>query len=233
MVTDVSGSDDVIGIIGGTGALGRGLAGRLAAAGVDVHLGSRQASRAEAAAGVLRERMGDPYGVGAIVGGSNGAVAAAADLLILAVPLAGLQAALAELEGLLDGRTLVSAVNPLGFDQQGPHLTPVPGGSVAGSIAEAVPAATVVAAFHTVSSRELARLEHPMDDDVPIAGDDERACARVAALADRIEGCRGVVVGPLRLAESLEALIPVLIGVNRRASAHVGVRFSRLPAPAG
>lgn len=96
-------------------------------------------------------------------------------------------------------------------------------------MAGSLPDADVVAAFHTLSSRELAAWPRPMEDDVLIVGDDEAACAAVAALADLIEGCRGVVAGPLRLAVCLEALTPVLIEVNRRSSEHVGVRLSRLP----
>jgi 8-hydroxy-5-deazaflavin:NADPH oxidoreductase len=224
-----------VGILGGTGALGRGLALRWAMAGVDVRLGSRDAHRAEAAAAALRQRLEDRPGVGAISGGTNRAVAASEPTLVLAVPLAGLKASLAEFGDVLNGRTVICAVNPLAFDAAGPFLAPVPTSSVAmssvaESVAAALPDATVVAAFHTVSSHELAALGRPMDDDVPVVGDDAGACAEVATLVDRIEGCRGVKVGPLRLAVGLEALTPVLIAVNQRASAHVGLRFSRLPS---
>jgi 8-hydroxy-5-deazaflavin:NADPH oxidoreductase len=228
-----------VGILGGTGALGRGLALRWAMASVDVRLGSRDAHRAEDAAARLRERLQDRPGVGAISGGTNRAVAASEPTLVLAVPLAGLEASLAEFGDVLHGRTVVCAVNPLAFDTAGPLLAPVPTSSaptsstpmssVAETVAAALPETTVVAALHTVSSHELAALGRPMDDDVPVVGDDIDACAEVAALVDRIEGCRGVVVGALRLAVGLEALTPVLIAVNQRASAHVGVRFSRLP----
>lgn len=223
------GASDAIGIIGGTGALGRGLAGRWAAAGLEVHLGSRDAERAQGAAGRLRERLAAAPGAGAITGATNQATAAAARTLVLAVPWEGVADVLVELEGALDGRILISAVNPLGFDEQGPHLSPVDTGSAAESIAARAHGATVVAAFHAVSSQALARWDEPLDDDVPIAGDDEAACAQVAALADRIVGCRGVVVGPLRLAVAFEALTPAILALNRRTGAHVGLRFSRLP----
>lgn len=222
-----------VGIIGGTGALGRGLALRWAMAGLDVRIGSRDEGRAIDAATALRERLVDRPGVGDVVGGTNRVVAASESTIVLAVPLAGMDATLTQLRELLAGRIVICSLNPLGFDAQGPHLTPVDGGSVAGSVAVALPDATVVAAFHTVSSRELAAIDRPMDDDVPVVGDDADACATVAALADRIDGCRGVPAGPLRLAVGLESLTPVLIAVNQRASAHVGVRFSRLPPANG
>lgn len=227
-----------VGIIGGTGALGRGLALRWSMAGIDVRLGSRDEARAKDRASMLGERLRDRPGVGAISGETNRAVAASEALLLLAVPMAGLDTALASVADLLDDRLLICAVAPVGFDERGPfdrgpELASVPGASVAESVADAVPRARVVAAFHTVSSRELAAVDRPMDDDVPIAGDHDDACSVVEQLANAIDGCRGVVVGPLRLASSLEALTPVLIAVNQRASAHVGMRFSRLPPATG
>jgi 8-hydroxy-5-deazaflavin:NADPH oxidoreductase len=220
-----------LGIIGGTGALGRGLALRWSMAGIEVRLGSREEHRARDTASTLHDRLGDRSGIGRITGHANADVAASAQLLVLSVPMAGLEATLEPLRERLDGRILICAVNPLGFGEEGPMLVPGPiaDTSVAGAVAAAVPGARVVAAFHTVSSRELASLDRPMDDDVPVVGDDDEACAVVAALADRIEGCRGVVAGPLHLASSLEALTPVLIAINQRRSTHVGVRFSRLP----
>lgn len=218
-----------VGIIGGTGALGRGLALRWAMAGIDVRLGSRDEERARDRASALGERLQDRPGVGEITGGTNRAVAVSERLLVLAVPMDGLETTLGSLHDLSDGHVLVCAVNPLTFDDRGPRVAPTSGASVADSVAAALPRARVVAAFHTVSSRELAAITRPMDDDVAIVGDDDAACATVAALADRIDGCRAVLAGPLRLASSLEALTPVIIAVNKRAGAHVGLRFSRLP----
>jgi 8-hydroxy-5-deazaflavin:NADPH oxidoreductase len=227
------GAPSSIGVLGGTGALGRGLALRWAMAGLDVRLGSREQARAEETAGQVRHRLQDRPGIGEVTGATNRAVAASEQALVLAVPIAGLDGILADLEDLLAGRVLICAVNPLGFDDAGPFHAPVGTRSVAESVAEAAPGASVVAAFHTVSSRELAAVGRPMDDDVPVVGDDPAGCELVAHLANRIEGCRGVLAGPLRLAVGLEALTAVLIGINRQASAHVGVRFSRLPPAPG
>lgn len=222
-----------VGILGGTGALGRGLGLRLAAAGVDVRIGSRDERRGQDAAAALRDRLEGRPGCGSVIGGSNRRVAAEATVVVLAVPLAGLDACLSDVGDVLGGRTVVCAVNPLAFDEIGPHLVEWSSASVAESVAARVPEATVVAAFHTVPGHELAALQRPMDDDVPVVGDDEDACASIVALANRIEGCRGIVVGPLRLAGSLEALSPVLLAINKPRSAHVGVRFTRLPPGTG
>lgn len=217
--------DRTVGIVGGTGALGRGLAARWARAGVPVVIGSRDPQRAEERATELRERLGS--GTASIGAGTN-VEAASQDLVALCVPWEGLDALLSGLAGPTAGRIVICAVNPLAFDGSGPYAPEVDGGSVAEQVARALPDATVVGAFHTVSSHVLGRLDEPVEDDVPVVADDEDAATRVAALAGRIDGCRGVVVGPLRLAATLERLTPVLISVNKRAKAHVGVRFSRL-----
>ena len=213
-----------VGIVGGTGPLGRGLALRFARSSLDIALGSRDPERAERAATAVTEQLdGDVT----VTGGKNLEVVDR-DVVILAVPFATLDELLPTLRAAIGDRLVVSAVNPLGFDDDGPFTRPVAEGSAAQRIARALPEARVTAAFHTLSSRELAAIGRPMDDDVPVVGDDEAALAQVVALADQIEGCRGVPVGPLRLAATLESITPVLIAVNRRAKAHTGVRFSRL-----
>ncbi len=215
-----------VGIAGGTGALGRGLAARWAVAGVPVRLGSRDAARGEAAAAELNAEL--PTDAVTVEGGHLSSLTDR-DVVVLAVPYDSVAPTLAALADLPDGRLVVSALNPLAFDADGPHVV---ASDVEESIAEQVaatfPTARVVGAFHTVSSRQLARLDRPMDEDVPVVSDDEDAMATVVALADRIEGCRGVAVGRLRLAATLEALTPVLISVNKRHGAHTGIRFSGL-----
>lgn len=219
-----------VAIAGGTGALGRGLALRLAAGGVPVALGSRDARRGAVAAEEVAAQLGPD--AAAVVGGGN-AEMAAADLVILAVPFESLEGTLEVLGPVVEGRIVVSAVNPLGFDADGPHALDVGPGCVAERVAAGLPGARVAGAFHTVSSHQLGLLDEPMDDDVLVVGDDPEVVDVVVALANRIEGCRGVAVGPLRLAATLEVITPVLIAVNKRYRAHAGVRLSGLPADAG
>ena len=214
----------IVGIVGGTGPLGQGLAVRFASAGIDVLLGSRDPARAAAAALDVTD-LAD--GDGMVTGVVNAEVAAA-DVVVLAVPFEGLEATVPPMAAALDGRIVVSAVNPLGFDAAGPHPIAMPEGSAAEAIAGWLPGARVTAAFHTLSGRELKDVSQVLSDDVPVVGDDDDAITTVVELADRIPGLRGVAVGPLRLSATLEGLIAVLISINRRHNAHVGVRFSRL-----
>jgi NADPH-dependent F420 reductase len=217
-----------VGILGGTGGLGKGLAARLARGGVPVVLGSRSAERAQTAAGEVRGWL-DGEDVAEVGGADNAGAAADAGLVVAAMPFEGLAEGLAPVAEHVAGKVVVSVVNPLGFDAIGPHPLPVAEGSAAELVAALLPTARVTAAFHSVSSVALGQLDRPMDDDVPVVGDDEDAVAATVALAERIDGVRAYPAGPLRLAAPLEALTPVLIEVNRRHRCHVGLRLSRLP----
>jgi hypothetical protein len=209
-----------VGILGGTGDQGRGLARRLAMAGNRVIIGSRNAGRAEAAAAAI----GSPPQVTGVV---NEAAAAAADLVIAAVPWDGHADLLAQLAGPLDGKIVVDCVNPLGFDSRGCFPIPVPEGSAAQQAAAVLPGSTVVGAFHHVSAVLLLDPEvEKIDLDVLVLGDDRHATDLVQALAERIPGVRGVYAGRLRNCGQIEALTANLVSVNRRYKAHAGLRIT-------
>jgi len=211
----------VVGVLGGTGAQGRGLGRRLAAAGHRVVLGSRDAGRAaEAAAALAADGL-------PVEGADNAGAATEADVVIAAIPYAGHRELLAGLAGALAGRIVVDCVNPLGFDSHGAFVLPVEAGSAALEAAAVLPSSRVVAAFHHVSA---VLLEDPavtsFDLDVLVLGDDRAATDTVQALAERIPGMRGVYAGRLRNAAQVEALTANLISVNRRYRTHAGIRVS-------
>ncbi|MCT9930024.1 NADPH-dependent F420 reductase [Planotetraspora sp. A-T 1434] len=205
-----------IGILGGTGDQGKGLAHRFAQAGHPVLIGSRSAERAREAADTIGVR-----------GAENAAVAAEADIVIVAVPWEGHKALLESLREQLDGKIVVDCVNPLGFDKQGAYALPVEEGSAAQQAAAVLPGSRVVAAFHHVSAVLLLdRAVEKIDLDVLVLGDDREATDTVQALAARIPGARGVYAGRLRNAHQVEALTANLISINRRYKAHAGVRIT-------
>jgi NADPH-dependent F420 reductase len=207
-----------IGVLGGTGEQGRGLARRFAMAGLPVLLGSRTVSRAQEAAG----------GMLGVTGCLNEA-AALADIVIVAVPWEGHEALLRELAPLLEGRLVVDCVNPLAFGKGGPRPVAVPEGSAAQQAAALLPGSRVCAAFHHISARLLLEGDGPLDTDVLVAGDSRTDKDLVIALAGTIAGMRGIDAGPLHLAGPLEAMTAVLIAVNRRYKAHAGLRITDVP----
>jgi NADPH-dependent F420 reductase len=212
--------DDIgtIGVLGGTGPQGRGLAYRFGLAGARVLVGSRDPARAAAVADGL---PGDVEGL------SNADCAAAADIAIVAVPYSGHADLLRDLAEPLADTIVVDCVNPLGFDKQGAFALDVPEGSAAQQAAELLPRSRVVAAFHHVSA---VLLEDPsvssIDTDVLVLGDDRQATDQVQALAGLIPGMRGVYGGRLRNARQVEALTANLISVNRRYKSHAGLRIT-------
>jgi 8-hydroxy-5-deazaflavin:NADPH oxidoreductase len=208
-----------VGILGGTGDQGRGLAHRLATAGNRVIIGSRDAGRAAAAAATV----GSPR----VAGAANEEAARAADLVIAAVPWDGHADLLARLAGALAGKIVVDCVNPIGFDAHGAYAIGVPEGSAAQQAAAVLGGSTVVGAFHHVSATVLLDPEvTDLDQDVLVLGDDRHATDLVQALAERIPGVRGVYAGRLRNCGQVEALTANLVSVNRRYKAHAGIRVT-------
>ncbi|MGX7825071.1 NADPH-dependent F420 reductase [Actinokineospora sp. 24-640] len=212
-----------VGVLGGTGPQGRGLALRWAKAGIRVLIGSRSAERAADAARELCAAAG----VESVEGRDNAACAAGSDVVLVAVPWDGHGDLLAGLKAELAGKVVVDCVNPLGFDKQGPYALAVPEGSAAEQAAALLPDSRVTAAFHHVSAVLLADLSiAEIDTDVLVLGDDREATDTVRALADAIPGMRGIYGGRLRNAHQVEALTANLIAVNRRYKAHAGLRVT-------
>ncbi|CAL9547686.1 hypothetical protein SUDANB171_04353 [Streptomyces sp. enrichment culture] len=213
---DVSGL--VVGVLGGTGDQGRGLAYRLARAGQKVIIGSRAAERAEQAAGEL--------GLG-IRGLDNADCSRESDIVIVAVPWEGHAKTLTALRAELAGKLVVDCVNPLGFDKRGAFALVPEEGSAAQQAAALLPESRVTAAFHHLSAVLLQDPEiTEIETDVMVLGEDRADCETVQALAGRIPGMRGVFAGRLRNAHQVESLVANLISVNRRYKAHAGVRLT-------
>ena len=211
-----------VGVFGGTGAQGKGLAYRWAKAGVKVVIGSRDAARAEAAAAELARSTG-----GDVTGADNASCAETADIVLVAVPWDAHAKTLEPLRETLAGKIVIDCVNPLGFDKQGPYALSVVEGSAAQQAAELLPESRVTAAFHHVSSVLLADPEvAEVDIDVLVLGDDREATDTVRALADLVPGMRGVFGGRLRNAGQVEAFTANLIAINKRYKAHAGIRIT-------
>jgi NADPH-dependent F420 reductase len=216
-------TDLTVGVFGGTGPQGRGLALRWAMAGVKVVIGSRKAERAEETAEELRAESGTDN----VTGADNQEAARQADVVLVAVPWEGHRALLETLRDDLVGKIVVDCVNPLGFDKQGPYALPVEEGSAAQQAEALLPESRVTAAFHHVSAVSLADLSvSEMDSDVLVLGDDREATDQVRALAETIPGFRGVYGGRLRNAHQVEAFTANLIAINRRYKAHAGIRIT-------
>jgi NADPH-dependent F420 reductase len=218
-----------VSIIGASGALGFGLAVRLARAGGEVVIGSRDIGRAEEA--VERAREAVPEGV--FHGARNAEAAAASELVILTVPFRNQSETLSNLRDVLrPGQLLIDATVPLAATVGG-KATRTLGiwqGSAAQQAQEMVPeGVTVISALHTVAAKSLRDLGRRLDEDVLVAGDRRADKARVATLIEAIEGLRCVDCGPLEMARLTEGLTALMISINVRYRAHAGVKITGLP----
>ncbi|MEW1865176.1 MULTISPECIES: NADPH-dependent F420 reductase [unclassified Streptomyces] len=213
-----------VGVLGGTGDQGRGLAYRLARAGQSVVIGSRDAARAEAAAAEL---AAGEKGAAGVQGAENAECARRSDIVIVAVPWEGHAKTLEALREPLAGKLVIDCVNPLGFDKQGAYALTPEEGSAAQQAAALLPDSRVTAAFHHLSA---VLLQDPavesIDTDVMVLGESRADTDLVQALAGRIPGMRGVFAGRLRNAHQVESLVANLISVNRRYKAHAGLRVT-------
>lgn len=222
---------ETVPIIGGTGALGFGLALRLAAAGTPVIIGSRDRGRAEETAARVREQVPSAEAEGL----ENAEAAGRGPIVLLCVPFRAQSENLTNLkEALSEGQLLVDATVPTAAAVSGKatRLLGVPQGSAAQQAQEMVPdGVTVISALHTVSANKLADLDTKLDEDVPIAGDRREPKKRVAELIERIPGLRPVNAGALETARLIEGITPLLISVNARNKTHAGIRFSGLAEP--
>ena len=158
-----------IGVLGGTGPAGRGIAARLAEAGHDVVVGSRDRERSQSVVDALREQWGDR--VAGLVAGSNDD-AADADLVVLATVWDAAVATATAHADQLAGKIVISMAN--GLVKDGRQFVPVvsPAGSIAAEVQAVAPDAHVVTAFHLVPAAALADLDHQLDSDVLVVGDD-------------------------------------------------------------
>jgi NADPH-dependent F420 reductase len=226
MMSDVRIDDLVVGVLGGTGPQGRGLALRWAASGLQVVLGSRDSDRAEQAAAALNEELSSTSGASTVRGAGNRDAAASADVVLVAVPFDAHEKTLTDLVDVLDGKIVVDCVNPLGFDKQGPFVLDLES-SAAEQAQSILPGSRVIGAFHNVSAVLLTDLSvTDLDTDVLVLGEDRDDVAVVQQLADRIPGMRGLFAGRLRNARQVEALTANIIAVNRRYKTHAGIRIT-------
>lgn len=217
----------VIGIVGGTGPAGSGLAARLAAAGSTVLLGSRDAARAQATADELNTRwaFANP-----IVGVDN-VRACATDIVLLATAAESVIETAAALREHLEGRVTVCMANLLTRTKRSFEAVLPPTGSVARSVQDAAPQARVVAAFQNLPAAALGDLTRPLQADVLICGDDAAAVAIVAQLTATVAGLEPLDAGALVNAVGVEALTAILLNVNRSRHGEFSVRLVDLHGP--
>ena len=218
-----------VGVLGGTGPAGRGLAARLAAAGLRVTIGSRSIERASATVQELHELWAD-LDLG-LEPGEN-AAAAEADLVVVATPWDAAAVTAGSVAKHLGGKVVVSMANALArVGGQFESLVP-PRGSVAAHVQAAVPDAFVAAALHHIPARQLADLAAPVSSDVLVCSDHAHATEAATTLVELVPGLRALDAGSLSNAAPIEAFTAVLLQLNTRYRTHTALRITGIgPEP--
>ncbi len=212
-----------VGILGGTGPAGRGVAVRLAAAGTDVTLGSRDAERAKGVAGEILAKWPD---LGLDIRGADNEGAAGADVVVLATPWDSAIATLKPLREILAGKVVISMANALIREGREMLALIPPRGSVAASVQAALPHSLVAAAFHHLPASEMEDLESGLEADVLVCSDYPEATVVTESLVDVMRGLRPLNAGSLNQAAAIEAFTAVCITMNMRHKAHSTLRIA-------
>jgi NADPH-dependent F420 reductase len=215
-----------IGILGGTGPAGSALAARLASVGFEAVIGSRSQERAEQTAERLRQAW--PGRELDITAGDN-AIAASADLVVIATPWDGAAPTATSVADQLQGKVVVSMANAL--ERIGKEFQPLvpPRGSVAASVQAAVPGCRVAAALHHVPAKELGDLDHPIETDVLVCSDHPDATATTSEIVAKIPNVRPLDAGGLSLATPIESFTAALLQLNVHYRTRVAIKFTGIP----
>lgn len=212
-----------IGVLGGTGPAGSGLAARLAAGGHKVFVGSRDPVRARATVSELAERLGPR--MERIEPGSNAEAAEAADIVILGTNARATVPTAAEHAARLAGKPVVSMANAM--RRVGSSFVPVPigEGSIAQAVQQAAPGALVAAALHHIPAAALHNFDRPLIGDVVVVADEMEAMRATQAMVSAMPELRALDGGPLENAVALEAFCAVLLTVNLRYGGKATLRL--------
>ena len=209
-----------VGLIGGTGEEGRGLALRWALAGAQVSIGSRTLDKAQVTADELNQVL-EAHGKGApsrLGSAENRQVIAASDFVLLTVPFAHAASTVdAHRADFREGSVLIDITVPVLFEQGRVRYQELPEGSASEHLKARLPEAVpLVAAFKTEPAHLLAEINEALDCDSFVASDSKDAKARVMEALGFIEGLRPVDAGTLYSARTLERMTVLAIGINRR-----------------
>jgi NADPH-dependent F420 reductase len=209
-----------IGFVGGTGPEGKGLAVRLARAGLHVIIGSRSAERGEAVAQELAALSG-----GQVSGATNADAVSGSEIVIVTLPYDGQADTLSGLREAIGNKIVVSTVVPMQFASGRASMLDLPDRSAAEEAQRLLPEARVVGAFQNLSAHKLFDLDQEVHGDVIVTGNSREARQAVIELAGRIEGIRGVDGGPLANSRYVEGITVLIVSINRayKTEAHVQI----------
>ncbi len=213
-----------IGIVGGTGDIGEGMAMRLSPV-FDVIVGSREKDKAEAACEFNIETLRKRGQKCSLTGVSNQKAVDDAEIVILAIPYKHLIGTLETLCG-FEEKIIISPVNPM-VKRDFFTCVPPPEGSAALLIKKLLPpSARICTAFNTIAANRWKLLDEELSYSVPVCGDDDNAKQQVMEMVNGISKLRAFDAGPLAASHLVECLTPLLLNIARyNKMKDVGIQF--------
>ena len=213
-----------IGIVGGTGDIGEGMAMRLSPF-FDVIVGSREADKAEQTCKLGSETLKKRGLDCSLTGVSNQTAVGDADIIILAIPFKHLTGTLETLHG-FENKIVISPVNPM---EKRDHFVFVPPeeGSAALLIRRLLPKeARICSAFNTIAANKWKALDEELTYSVPVCSDDADAKRQVMDIVNKVSKLQAFDAGPLAVSGMVEALTPLLLNIARyNKMRDVGIQF--------
>lgn len=200
---------------------------QFAAVGIEAVIGSRTLARAEE---IVAELSGKWALKDLRLAAGTNETAATADLVVVATPWDGALGTVLPLAGALEGKVVVSMLNAI--TRLGKEMVPLipPSGSMTAALARALPDSRVVGAFHHLPAGPWGDLDHQLNADVLVCGDDREAVAQVVGLVNGLPGLRGIDAGGLSGATAIEALTATLLEINRRYKTHASINLTGIQA---
>ena len=214
-----------IGIIGGTGPAGKGLALRLSSVGYEVEIGSRSSGRA---AEVVEDTLEPWRDCDYKLSGVSNEEAARAETVVLATPWDSCAPTAKEFRELLKGKLVICMANALARVGNEFHALYPPRGSIAADVQAAIPLSRVSMAFQHLPAKELGEIEHNMEGDVLVCADEQDSIAATIEIVEKMPNLRGLDCGSLANAAPVEAFTAVLLQLNRLYKTRSSVRITGL-----
>ena len=218
----MSASRPSLAFVGGTGPEGLGLAMRFAAIGHEIVVGSRRLERAEEAAQKIKDKVPQAQ----VSGRENAEAVQACDCVVVTVPYSGQRDTLEQLRDMIGDKIVISTVVPVEFAKGKITALVVEEGSAAEQAQALLPQARVVGAFQNLSAKELQDLEHEVPADVVVVANDQEAKAAVMAMADGINGVRGIDGGGLANSRYVEEITALLLNINKVYKAQSSIKIA-------
>ena len=211
----------MLAILGGTGPEGKGIALRLAMAGEEVIIGSRDATRAQDAAESLKELAPNLK----VTGDVNDTAAQRGDVIFLTVPYEGQSPLLQQVAPSLTGKVVVNVVAPMVFNRGRARAIQVEDGSAAEESQKLLPDSQIVAALQNLSAEDLMQPDLAMESDVVVCSDHPEAKQQVMAMVQCIPNLRAIDGGALEYARYVEQLTALLVNINRNYRCHSTIKI--------